>query len=244
MSVRNESTSRFPDVSFVVPVHDGARYLAACLGSILSQSILPTEVIVVDDGSTDGSADIAKSFGPEVRYLLQQHSGAGSARNRGVGEARGELIAFLDSDDLAVPRRLEVQLARFAANPALEFCDAYSRNFWSPEIPMEARNAAPREHFTHGEAPKAGFIITWLLKRTLFERLGGFDETLTIGEDAEWRDRMDRARVEMETIEDVLAMRRLHSDNLTRRNYDEYLRHVVRRCRQRMTLARASHGSS
>ena len=231
------------DVSFVVPVHDGARYLAACLASILSQTVSPVEVIVVDDGSTDESADIAQSFGPPVRYLHQPHSGAARARNRGVSEAHGDLIAFLDADDLAVPQRLEVQLARFAANPALEFCDAYSRNFWSPESPMDARNAAPRERFTHGEAPKAGLIITWLLKRALFERLGGFDEARTIGEDAEWRDRLDRAHVAMETLEDVLAMRRLHADNLTRRNYDEDLRHVVRRCKERMTLARGARGT-
>ena len=231
------------DVSFVVPVHDGARYLAECLQSILSQTAPPLEVIVVDDGSTDESADIARSFGPPVRYLHQPHSGAASARNRGTAEARGDLIAFLDADDLAVPYRLEVQLARFAANPALEFCDAYSRNFWSPEIPVDARNVAPREQFTHGNAPKAGLIITWLVKRSLFERVGGFDETRVLGEDAEWRDRMESAGVASETLQDVLAMRRLHADNLTRRNYDEYLRHVVRRCKERMTLARSDSGS-
>jgi glycosyltransferase involved in cell wall biosynthesis len=226
------------DVSFVVPVYNGERYLAECLDSILSQTVVPREVIVVDDGSTDGSVGIAQSFGEPVRCLRQPHSGVGSARNRGVAAARGDLIAFLDADDLAVPHRLEVQLARFSANPALEFCDAYSQNFWSSEIPVDARAIAPRERFTHGEVPKAALIITWLVKRALFERLGGFDEGLTMGEDAEWRDRMNRASVAAETVDDVLAMRRLHSDNLTRRNYDEYLRHVVRRCKDRMTVAR------
>ena len=130
------------------------------------------------------------------------------------------------------------QLARFAANPDLQLCDAYSQNFWSPEIPLDARNVAPRETFTHGEVPKPRLIITWLLRRALFDRLGGFDATRRLGGDGEWRDRVDASGVSTETLDEVLAMRRLHPNNLTRRSYDEYLRQVVRRCKERMDRAR------
>lgn len=242
MSAREAVPLASPSVTFVVPVHDGARYLGECLTSILAQTVVPFEVVVVDDGSVDGSGDIARAFDPPVRCVRQQHRGAASARNRGVIEAQGDLIAFLDADDLVVPLKLERQLERFLADPALDLCDAYSRNFWTPEIAPEARNVVPRESFTHGEVPKPGLIITWLLRRTLFERLGGFDEGLTIGEDAEWRDRVDATGIVTETLDEVLAMRRLHADNMTRRHYDEYLRHVVRRCKARVSQAGSMRG--
>jgi len=231
-----------PTVSFIVPVHNGAPYLADCLASILAQTVAPLEVLVVDDGSTDESGDIARSFGRPVRCLRQPHAGVSRARNHGVAEARGDFIAFLDADDLLVPQKLERQLARFAANPDLQFCDAYSRNFWSPEIPPDARNVAPREIFTHGEVPKPRLIITWLLRRALFDRLGEFDVGRRLGGDGEWRDRVDASSVSAETLDEVLAMRRLHANNLTRRSYDEYLRQVVRRCKDRMDRARGPRG--
>ncbi len=228
-----------PTVSFIVPVHDGARYLGACLASIRAQTVPPLEVLVIDDGSTDESGDVARSFGDPVRCLRQSHGGASKARNLGIAAARGDLLAFLDADDLIVPAKLERQLARFAADPRLQFCDAYTQNFWSPEIPVEARVADPRESFTHGDAPKPGLIITWLCRRGLFDRLGPFDPSLALGEDAEWRDRVEAADVPGETVAEVLALRRLHPDNVTRRRYDEYLRHVVRRSRDRMLRARS-----
>ena len=178
------------------------------------------------------------SFGPPVRCVRRKHAGQAAARNHGVAVARGELIAFLDADDVAHPQRIARQLARFAARPELEFCDAYSRNFWSPEIPEIERRASPREAFTHGDAPKGGLIITWLLRSALFERLGGFDERRTLGEDTEWRDRAHDASVVSETLAEVLAWRRLHGGNLTRRQYDRYLKEIVRHQRQRMAQAR------
>ena len=92
-----------PSVSFIVPVHDGAPYLAECLASILGQTVAPLEVLVVDDGSTDRSGDIARSVGRPVRCLRQPHAGPARARNHGVAETKGEFIAFLDADDLLVP---------------------------------------------------------------------------------------------------------------------------------------------
>jgi len=225
-------------VSFVIPVHNGAAYLPQAIDSALQQTEPPSEVIVVDDGSTDLSADLAEAFGPPVRCVRRAHAGQAAARNHGVALARGEFVAFLDADDIAHPQRIARQLARFAARPDLELCDAYARNFWSPEIAETERRVSPREAFTHGDAPKGRLIITWLLRRGLFERLGGFDEGRSLGEDTEWRDRADDADVVSETLAEVLAWRRLHSDNLTRRDYDRYLKEIVRHRRQRMARTR------
>ena len=87
-------------ISCIVPVFNGERYLAEALDSILAQTWRPLEVIVVDDGSTDGTAHIAAGYGAEVSYIHQANAGPAAARNRGLDAARGEFIAFLDADDL------------------------------------------------------------------------------------------------------------------------------------------------
>lgn len=106
-----------PAVSVVIPCYNGEAYLAETLRSALGQTHPVMEIIVVDDGSTDGSADLASSFGDSVRVVRQQNGGEGSARNRGVLEARGELIAFLDADDLWHPRKIERQTAYLDEHP-------------------------------------------------------------------------------------------------------------------------------
>ena len=99
----------FPEIriSAVVPTHNRARLAARAIASVLAQSSPPTEIIVVDDGSTDGTADIVASFGNAVRYVHQQNAGGASARNHGVREAHEEWVAFLDSDDVWTPTHLE-----------------------------------------------------------------------------------------------------------------------------------------
>jgi len=96
-------------VSVVIPCYNGSMYLRETLKSALSQTLSPLEVIVVDDGSTDDSATIAESFGSPVRVIRQKNQGESVARNRGIDEAKGEWIAFLDADDLWKPEKLEKQ---------------------------------------------------------------------------------------------------------------------------------------
>lgn len=225
-------------VSFIVPVRDGERYLAECLESILAQTTAPLEVIVVDDGSVDQSAAVAEAFGDPVRCVRRPASGPAGARNHGMALARGELLAFLDADDVALPDRLARQLACFADDPGLQLCDGWAQNFWSPDVPPEARTVAPQERHTHGDAPKPGMIITWLVRRELFDRVGGFDEARMIGEDSEWRDRVDRAGTPTMTVDRILARRRLHAGNLTRTHYDQFLQEVVGRSRRLIRGAR------
>src|SRR5436190_9018266 len=106
-------------VSVVIPTYNYARYLGAAIDSALQQTHAPLEVIVVDDGSTDDTPRLLDGYGDRIRVIRQKNSGVAAARNAGVREARGELIAFLDSDDLWKPRKLELQIARFEADPGL-----------------------------------------------------------------------------------------------------------------------------
>lgn len=100
--------------SVVIPCYNGAEYLRAALDSVAAQTIQPLEVIVVDDGSTDNSVAVAREWNPSVRIVPQKNSGPSVARNRGIDEARGDWIAFLDADDLWKPEKLERQLAVIA----------------------------------------------------------------------------------------------------------------------------------
>src|SRR5437867_2556724 len=106
-----------PCVSVVIPVYNGERYLADAIQSVLDQTYENFEVIVVDDGSTDESAAVAKRFGEAIRYVHQANGGVSKARNTGIAEARGVYLAFLDQDDLWLPDKLSVQVAYLDSHP-------------------------------------------------------------------------------------------------------------------------------
>lgn len=225
-------------VSYIVPVYNGERYLAQCIESILGQIVPPVEIIVVDDGSTDGSAQVAAGFGDRVSYVRQPRAGQSAARNLGVRLAAGDFLAFLDSDDLIHPTKLAMQLERFAARPTLELCDAYVRNFWSPEIPETERGLHARQKFTHSEQPRGHSIDTWLLRRELFEAVGGFNEQMPLGEDTDWYERVKESGARIETLDEILAFRRLHGRNLTLQRYDDFLREILRSHKRRIAQIR------
>lgn len=202
-----------PLVSCIVPVYNGECYLRAALDSIFAQSYRPLEVIVADDGSTDGTPEIAASFGDRVRYLRQDNRGPAAARNLGLGAARGELVAFLDADDLWHKEKLARQMARFEANPKLGYCVTHVRNFWEDELRDEEVRQRDR---TRG--PVAGYVTATLLaRRAFFDAIGGFDETLSHGDATDWFLRAKAADSHGELMPDVLVFRRLHADNRSRK---------------------------
>ena len=199
-------------VSCIVPVFNGERYLADAVESILRQTRAAMEVIVVDDGSTDRTPEIAMSFRAPVRVVRQTQRGVSAARNRGLREADGDLNAFLDADDLFLPEKLALQLARFAARPELEMSAAYTLNFWSPELVGEECDHDPKmtEQFPC-------HISTWVVRRQVFDRIGLFDETMPLSQDVDWHLRAKSHGIVSETLPDVLTQRRLHRGNATRR---------------------------
>lgn len=109
-----------PLVSCVVPVFNGAPFLVDAVASIEAQTWRPIEIIIVDDGSTDGTPDVIGAMGTRVRALRQENAGPAAARNAGLRMARGEFVAFLDSDDEWLPHKLGMQIARFEARPELQ----------------------------------------------------------------------------------------------------------------------------
>jgi glycosyltransferase involved in cell wall biosynthesis len=210
-------TDDTPLVSCVVPVYNGEAFIADALESILAQTHRRLEVIVVDDGSTDGTAGILAEFGSRVSAIRQPNQGPAAARNLGIARASGTFIAFLDADDLWYSDKLTRQLARFRERPELVACFAAYRNVSGVESadgdPMLDPAAWPVTPFSP---------CTLLARREVFELVGTFDPTLRRGEDTEWMMRMMLRKVPYESMPEVLLDRRIHRDNLTREQPPTY----------------------
>jgi glycosyltransferase involved in cell wall biosynthesis len=224
-------------VSCIVPVHNGARFLREALDSILAQSHPPFEVIVVDDGSSDGTPEIARAYEPRVRYLRQPQLGPARARNTGLGAAAGDFVAFLDADDTWRREKLARQLERFEARPDLGICVTLAQNYWEPELAAEAARLA--DHPRAGPVPGYS-TVTMLARREVFEAVGPFDAELAHGDAAEFFLRCEEAAVLTELVPEVLVDRRLHRGNRSREraaaSRDQFLTLVKR------SLDRRRHG--
>jgi glycosyltransferase involved in cell wall biosynthesis len=214
-------------VSCIIPAFNAERYLQEALDSIFAQTYAHLEVIVVDDGSTDGTARVAAQYGSRLRCLHQSNAGSAAARNRGLAAARGELVAFLDADDLWRPEKLALQVARFQARPELDLCVSHVQNFWVAELHQEAERF--RTH-PRGQPIPGYWSGALVARRALFDTLGGFSDTLGHADDTEWLMRAAEQGALMELLPDVLTDRRLHPANLSRQmaaeSRAEYLRLV------------------
>ena len=199
-----------PGVSCVIPAYNGARYLRETLDSVLAQSLPVAEVLVVDDGSTDGTAEIVRAYGGAVRYLYQPHAGVSAARNRGIRAATQPLIAFLDADDLFLPHKTERQVERFVAHPGLDMSAAHAVNFWNRAPGVEARR---RDAKLTTPWPRA--IGTWMVRREVFDAVGGFDESMPLAQDVDWNIRVQGSGARIETLPDVLLRCRRHDASAT-----------------------------
>jgi len=225
-------------VSYILAVYNGRQYLAEAIDSIRNQSRPVDEIIVVDDGSTDDTAQIAARCGSPVRCICQQNAGQSAARNHGVRASRGDMLAFLDCDDLIHPKKIDRQLQRFTEAPQLMLIDAYAQNFWSPELSEEQRQLSGLQVHTHSSQPWPEFIATWLFRREVWQRVGEFDENRRFAEDSDWHDRVRFSGLPIETMRVVLARRRLHQSNLTRNNYDDHMEGLSRFYKEKIARLR------
>jgi GT2 family glycosyltransferase len=134
-------------------------------------------------------------------------------------------------------------LKRLEEDPTLMFVDGFAQNFWSPEIPEGQRQLTGWQAMTHSDKPWPEFIATWLFRRQVWERVGGFDENRRFAEDSDWHDRVQFSGMRMETMRVVLARRRLHHDNLTRNNYYDHIDGLQRFYRERINRRRAQRNA-
>ena len=195
-------------VSAIVPVFNGERYLEEALRSAVEQCLPPIEVIVVDDGSTDASVEIAEGIGDPVRCIRQANIGVAGARNRALSVATGEFIAFLDHDDVWPREKLEVQVAAMRSNPGVGIVSGRMRVFGGA-LPGRPWSAQGRR-----EAPAGAYFSAALIRRSVFDRIGSLDEDIGhAADDLEWFVRARDLGVRRLTLDAVTLLYRWHGDN-------------------------------
>ncbi|HEX6123839.1 MAG TPA: glycosyltransferase family A protein [Pyrinomonadaceae bacterium] len=179
-------------ISVIIPTYNYGRFVSEAITSALRQTYEPSEIVVVDDGSTDGTAEIVQGFGERVRYLRQERAGVCAARNLGVANTTGHYIAFLDADDIWEPIKLEKQIQKFEADPEVGLVHCGMREFDSAtgetlQFHLEGDEGWVAQMHLLFERPvinASGSSI--VVTRTAFDQVEGFDTRLRNGEDWEF----------------------------------------------------------
>lgn len=212
-------------ISVVIPVHNGEKHLAECLQSVLNNTRAPEQVLVIDDGSEDGTAAVAARF-PQVDYVRQPQAGASAARNLGVSRARGEWIAFLDADDLATPQRLERQSLWLRNNPAVDGVFGGVEQFSDPPG-IYPYDAIPQSAMLPG---------AFTARASILARVGAFCVDYQAAEFIDWCLRAQELGARFESVPELVLRRRVHATNsgrLRREARQDYARVVMSALRRR-----------
>jgi glycosyltransferase involved in cell wall biosynthesis len=196
------------NVSVIIPVYNGELYLGEAIESVISQSLRPSEIIVIDDGSTDRSKLIAKKYS-EVHYFYQTNKGTASSRNLGINKSKGNFLAFLDQDDTWETKKLELQINAFQKNKNLDIVFGHLQQFYSPELQEEIK----MKIYCPGH-PEPGYLPSaMLIKRDSFFEVGMFETKWKIGEWTNWFVRATEIGLKTEMLSDILVRRRIHNEN-------------------------------
>ncbi len=205
-------------VSVIIPTYNYGRFLREAIDSALAQTYRPIEVIVVDDGSTDDTPQVLAAYGERIRVIRQDNRGAGAARNRGTAAAKGDYLAFLDSDDILKPQSLEREIARFVADPSLglvhcaaESVDGDGKLLSVSLNGMEGWLATELLRLDREVIGTPGSGI--MVPKQVAAEIGGYDESLQPSEDWDFCYRI-AVRYRVGYIREPLLTYRLHGGGL------------------------------
>ncbi len=203
----------------IIPVYNYERYLAEAIESVAAQTYPHIEIIVVDDGSTDGSAAVAEHYAESVRYFYQLNAGVAAALNRGVEMSHGSFLSFLDADDVWTPEKLERQMG--AVNDPeidIDMVFGHVEQFYSPELNRPSGSIGVMPGYSKG---------TLLVRRQSFARTGMFTKQFELGDFIEWYLRATEIGLKSIMLPQVVMRRRIHARNMGIRQRDhraDYLR--------------------
>ena len=206
-----------PTVTAAIPVRDGEAYLAEAIESVLAQGRPCDQVIVIDNGSTDRSVEIAGNFGPAVRVVSEPRPGIGVARNAAMGAADGDYVAFLDADDLWQPRKTELQLAAFEARPELQLVFGHVLQFVSPDLTAKGATA-----LRVPQKPQPGLYIgAMMARRTAIEAIGPWPDDARVSDGLSFLLRAREVGLEQAMLPETVTHRRVHGENHSIHNRGE-----------------------
>ena len=205
-----------PLVSVIVPAHNGERFLGEAIESILAQSHSRLELIVVDDGSTDATREVAAGY-DGVRLLEKENGGPASARNLGLESATGTIIALHDQDDVMLPERLATQIAPLLTEPGRDITICDQEVFFEEGAPMPDwdRQIAPLLFGDREPGETLIGSISLVARRRVFEAIGQFDGGIFGGDDLDWMLRASEAGFAIERLDQKLLRRRVHKRNIS-----------------------------
>jgi glycosyltransferase involved in cell wall biosynthesis len=197
-----------PLVSIIIPIYNGAKFILEAISSVCAQDYDPMEIIVVDDGSTDDTSTIVQSF-KDIRYIYQPNQGCAAARNTGIHNSKGELIAFLDADDYWAINKLSLQVDCLLKHPDIGYTLGMQRNFL--ECGIERPSWVKEEHILK---EYIGTLQALVIRKRIFDIVGFFNTNFRISEDVEWFSRAVDAGIPRMVVPEVVAYRRIHDANL------------------------------
>lgn len=210
----SDRMSSFPDptISVIIAVMNGERFLADAVASIRRQAYSPREIIIIDDGSTDGTARVAAGLGSNIRYIYQANAGLFAAQNAGLKIASGESVAFLDPDDYWADDKLELQVPLLLENEETKIVLGYFQ-YVRPIVDIDGSI-----RYQSLLEPTLGRVCfgASLFRRSVFDAVGMLDPTFKIGGDTDWFIRARELGVKMNVVPRVTLYYRLHEKNLTR----------------------------
>jgi glycosyltransferase involved in cell wall biosynthesis len=194
----------------MIPCYNAAEFLPESISSVQDQTYSKWELILVDDGSSDATAQVVAQQAPDAKFVRQDHMGIGAALNLALRSAHGEYLAWLDADDLWLASKLEKQLAYLQENPEMDGCFGGVGQFFHEEGPEKASPPALGRH-------RGGLLV----RRASFFKVGPFRQDLKIGEFIDWFARADDAGCRFGQLRDMLYLRRIHGNNTVLRHSSE-----------------------
>ena len=195
-------------ISVIIPVYNGANFLAQTVAHVLEQKYYPLEIIVIDDGSTDNTAEIAAQLNDQISYFYQENSGPAAARNMGIKKAKGKIIAFLDVDDRWSNNSLHLLTKYLDNHPQVGIVQGMIVKQTIGQDTQEIVKTSPPYNFIN--------LGCGLYRKSVFDQVGLFDENMRFGEDVDWYMRAWEQRIYKGIIDEVTLYYRMHENNMTK----------------------------